>query len=271
METISISSRVCVYIFTWLWLDFCVDCSPLSSVHTWSGVGLQAVLPCSCKPHATSYSPYIQWETVTHTVFERMGEQIFQGQDFQSRVDVPKEMLEKGNCSLIFTDIQFGDAGTYESYLVVGESEIKKRIFLQRVQLLVFDHKLQRSVERGEDLVLDLYTRHAATLVFASSEASGWEVLWQRGRKHINMSRLEENKGQLVIQGVGTSDSGTYRVLDADGLALSTVKVSVTDPVPKQDTETLEKQISLNSGMVKTPDLRVAVLTLISSFIIYLI
>ena len=91
---------------------------------------------------ASSQLPYIQWETVTDTVFERIGERSFQGEAFRNRVDVPKEMLEEGNCSLFFTDVQFGDAGIYESYLVVGQSSIKKRIFLQSVQLLVFGEDL---------------------------------------------------------------------------------------------------------------------------------
>lgn len=115
--------------------------SPLSSVlHASSAVGLQAVLPCTCGTRAkvSSQQPSIHWETVTDRVFERTGEWSFQGEAYRDRVDVPRRMLEEGNCSLVLTDIQFSDAGIYESYLVVGESRIKERIFLQSVQLLVF-------------------------------------------------------------------------------------------------------------------------------------
>ncbi|KAI4874128.1 hypothetical protein NFI96_001939 [Prochilodus magdalenae] len=224
----------CLHPMMWLWLISCAGSSPLSSVvHTWSGVGLEAVLPCTWKSYvdASSQTPYIQWETVTDTVFERKGERSFQGEAFRNRVDVPKEILEEGNCSLFFTDVQFGDAGIYESYLVVGQSRIKKRIFLQSVQLLVFDHKLVLSVESGKDLILEKYTSRAETLVFESSKSSELSVLWRRGGN--GDTRVEESEGKLVLKRVRPSDSGVYRVMDADGLALSTAKVSVTGRVIK--------------------------------------
>ncbi|XP_072529423.1 galectin 17 [Salminus brasiliensis] len=275
MDTRRSSCRVCAFTITWLWLLAYVDTSPFSStIHTWSGVGLQAILPCTWTTHVENLEPqlpYIQWETTTHTVFERKGEKMFQGESFQDRVDVPKEILEVGNCSLFFTDVQFSDAGFYSSYLVVGQSMIKKRILLQSVQLLVFDHKLVQSVESGEDLVLDLYTSHAKTLVFESIHAPGWTVLWQRGKNKDRASRLEENERSLVLRRVRSSDSGTYRVADSDGLALSTVKVSVTDPVSAKSSEELGKQISLGSGSVNSPALHIMVATLLSTLMMHLL
>ncbi|KAL7868539.1 hypothetical protein SRHO_G00099230 [Serrasalmus rhombeus] len=276
METRSTSSWTCLYPIMWLWLISYAGSSPVSSVvHTWSGVGLQAILPCTWKSHvgASSQLPYIQWETVTDTVFERIGQRSFQGEAFRNRVDVPMEMLEEGNCSLFFTDVQFGDAGIYESYLVVGQTRIKKRIFLQSVQLLVFDHKLRSSVESGKDLYLETYTSHAETLVFESSEGSGWIELWQRSkeRNKNGTSRVEEVEGKLVVRSVSASDSGIYKVLDADGLALSTVRVSVTDPAPTKATVVFEKQSAFSSVSLNSPSLCVTASLLLSALILNLL
>lgn len=83
-------------------------------------------------------------------------------------------------------------------------------------------------VESGEDLTLDLFTGRAETLVFKSTSGSEWSVLWQRAGPRDAARRLKELEGKVVLRRVRTSDSGTYKVVDADGLALSTVKVSVS-------------------------------------------
>ncbi|XP_049329134.1 uncharacterized protein LOC125790068 isoform X1 [Astyanax mexicanus] len=270
----SISCRACTVTVTWFCLLVRVGSSPLSSVvHTWSGVGLQAVLPCTWGTQVSDRprSPYIQWETLTHTVFERMGERMFQGESFRNRVDVPLEILDEGNCSLFFRDVQFSDAGIYESYLVVGENQVQRRIFLQSVQLLVFDHKLEQRVEAGKDLVLDLYTAHAHTLVFESVITPGWAELWQRGKARNRDSRLQENEDSLVIRGVQPGDSGTYRVVDSDGLALSTVKITVTDPVPTKSTVVQEKQLSVGSGGVVSPVLDVTLSAMLWTLVIFVL
>lgn len=112
-------------------------------VYTSSKVGLPAVLPCAVGSHLDSaHTPHIQWQTITNSVFERMGEELFQGEAYRDRADVPEKMLMRGNCSLFLRDVRFSDAGVYESYLVVGESSIKNRIFIQSVQLAVVGESL---------------------------------------------------------------------------------------------------------------------------------
>ncbi len=66
-----------------------------------------------------------------------MGPEQFQGEAYRGRLDVPEELLVRGNCSLVLEDVRFSDAGIYECYLLVGESSIKNRIFIQSVQLAV--------------------------------------------------------------------------------------------------------------------------------------
>ncbi|KAF5893097.1 antigen like protein, partial [Clarias magur] len=225
----------------------CVGSSPLSSISlTRSEVGLGAVLPCDWGSHSgvSPETPYIQWQTVSQMVFERMGPDQFQANAYKNRADVPERVLAKGNCSLHLNDIRFSDAGVYECYLVVGETGKRRRIFIQSVQLAVFDHKTAQSVEVGKDLALDLYTKQAETLVFQSSHSSTWTQLWQR-QVTCNDSRVVERNRKLVIRNVTGSDEGLYKVMDADGLALSTVKVSVKDPPPTMKPQVLDKRISL--------------------------
>lgn len=72
-------------------------------------------------------------------VFEQEGDQKWQAEDFEGRLEVLQESLRSGDCSLIISDVQFGDAGQYESFMVVdGTRSTKSRVFIQRVQLSVF-------------------------------------------------------------------------------------------------------------------------------------
>ncbi|XP_022519078.2 uncharacterized protein LOC111189681 isoform X2 [Astyanax mexicanus] len=109
-------------------------------------VGSSAVLHCNCKPIASSQlseqSPYIEWRTISETVFERRGAEHFQGEGYENRVDVPEDELKKGNCSLVIKNIRPEDAGVYESYLQVKRSKRSIQTewkFIQRVELSVND------------------------------------------------------------------------------------------------------------------------------------
>ncbi|TRY94675.1 hypothetical protein DNTS_021579, partial [Danionella cerebrum] len=204
--------------------------SPLS--YASSKVGLPAVLPCTVASHLESehLMPHIQWQTLSDSVIERMGQELFQGEAYRGRADVPEEMLLRGNCSLFLQDVRFSDAGVYEGYLVVGDSSraVKNRIFLQSVQLFVIDHKTLRSVEVGSDLVLDLHTHQAVRVVFQKSNDTSWTVLWERDGGMTKSSHLEEKENKLVLKSVVPSSAGSYKILDLEGVALSTVKVTVT-------------------------------------------
>ncbi|KAI4874135.1 hypothetical protein NFI96_015844 [Prochilodus magdalenae] len=62
-------------------------------------VGSSAVLPCDCL-NVSGSSPHVEWRTISETVFEREGEETYQGEGFKGRVDIPEDKLLKGNCSL---------------------------------------------------------------------------------------------------------------------------------------------------------------------------
>ncbi|XP_030266196.1 uncharacterized protein LOC115577316 isoform X1 [Sparus aurata] len=199
-------------------------------------VGNEAVLPCSWKsrlPEVDLPTCHIQWATPVDTVFELRGEQKWEAEEFKGRVEVPEERLGSGDCSLIIRDVQIGDTGRYESFMVVDGARSKKtRVFIQGIKLSVFDHKSLQSRAPGEDLVLDLYTRHSFRVVFQDRNSSQWSDLWMRGDE--DSERLEKNphREQLTMRKLTSSDEGTYKVLDEHGLAVSTVQLSVEGESP---------------------------------------
>lgn len=91
---------------------------------------------------------------------------------------------------------------------------------------LCLDYKLKERVERGKDLVLELYTPQAGQVVFQRRRNSE-EVLWRRDEESLN-PRVRHDSWRVVLREVRWEDEGTYRVLDEHGLALSTVIVTVT-------------------------------------------
>ncbi|XP_016393460.1 uncharacterized protein LOC107727928 isoform X1 [Sinocyclocheilus rhinocerous] len=250
--------------FMMLWLIICVSSSPLSVVvHMSSKVGLPAVLPCSVASHLDSdHTPHIQWQTISYSVFERMGQEQFQGEAYRDRADVPEELLVRGNCSLFLQDVRFNDAGIYESYLVYGESNIKNRIFIQSVHLAVIDHKAIKSVEIGADLILDLYTHQAEQVIFQNSNETDWTVLWEKDGVINKKGYLKKRDNKLILRRVTASSAGTYTVLDSEGLALSTVKVKVTEPVLTKETETLQMQSASGKATMSMPPLSLITLFL---------
>ncbi|XP_027142478.1 galectin 17 isoform X1 [Larimichthys crocea] len=196
-------------------------------------VGNQVVLPCSWK-RQLGQAPstcHIQWTNPADTtVFELRGEEKWQAEEFEGRVEVPMDGLWSGDCSLIIRDVQIGDTGRYESFMVVDGARSKKtRVFIQSVKLSVFDHKNHMSHRPGESLVLDLYTRHSMRVVFQGRNSSEWSDLWMRNDRNSHRLEKHQEKEQLTIKNLQSSDEGTYKVLDEHGLAVSTVQLSVED------------------------------------------
>ncbi|KAK2830912.1 hypothetical protein Q5P01_018843 [Channa striata] len=214
-----------------------VDSSSLSSaagtLSISATVGGQVVLPCSWKSRLGSATPsacHIQWADPVDTVFEQWGEQRWQSAEFEGRVEVPEEKLESGDCSLIISDVQVRDTGRYESFMVLdGARSQKTRTFIQSVKLSVFDHKSLSSLGPGEDLVLELYTSHSMRVIFMGRNSSEWSNLWTRDDNDTENVEKHPLKEQLTVKKLRPSHEGTYKVLDEQGLTISTVRLSVAE------------------------------------------
>ncbi|KAI4901868.1 hypothetical protein NFI96_006970 [Prochilodus magdalenae] len=117
--------------------------SAQSRMHITVKVGPRAVLPCDWRTLSTqlaSSSPHVQWRTVDETVFERLGAEMFQGERYKDRADVPEDKLQEGDCSLVLKKVTHDDAGVYMSYLIVkrkNKSLSSNRVLLQTVELSV--------------------------------------------------------------------------------------------------------------------------------------
>ncbi|XP_036949525.1 galectin 17 isoform X4 [Acanthopagrus latus] len=234
-------TRWCFTLLCFLLGGFIDSLSSSSVTHIQSittKVGNQAVLPCSWKSRLGEEALptcHIQWATPVDTVFELRGEQKYEAEEFKGRVEVPEERLGSGDCSLIISDVQIGDTGRYESFMVVDGARTKKtRVFIQSIKLSVFDHKSRQSRAPGDDLVLDLYTRHSSRVLFQGRNSSQWADLWMRGDEDSERLEKHPHREQLTMRKLTSSDEGTYKVLDEHGLAVSTVQLSVEDPVTLQ-------------------------------------
>ena len=89
------------------------------------------------------------------------------------------------------------------------------------------DHKLKQSLRLGDNLLLKLHTPKSARVVAQRGNTSSWEEMWVRGEERLEERLEEQEGGDLVLRGLRREDEGTYRVLDAQGLAVSTLKVTV--------------------------------------------
>lgn len=72
---------------------------------------------------------------MSETVFERKGAELYEGEGYKNRVDVPQDKLLKGNCSLVLQNVRVTDAAVYRSSLVVKQTE--KPVLVHEVELSV--------------------------------------------------------------------------------------------------------------------------------------
>ncbi|XP_053346920.1 CD276 antigen homolog isoform X2 [Clarias gariepinus] len=105
-----------------VWFTVCVGLCADPDVTVSKPVGSTAVLPCTLSP-LPSETPFIIWHNKNGFVFEREGEESYQGEGYEGRVDVPVEELRKGNCSLVLRDLRLNDAGVYTSYQIEGHTK----------------------------------------------------------------------------------------------------------------------------------------------------
>ncbi|KAJ8377889.1 hypothetical protein AAFF_G00250400 [Aldrovandia affinis] len=206
--------------------DFSAPSSP--PLYVFSHVGHEVTLPCNWTSRMVvsprPQSPYLQWHTPKGSVFEMKGEARYEGRGYKGRVQVAPWRFEGGDCSLLLRELRFSDAALYESFVIVEGS---MRLFIGAVRLVVRDHKYRQQLREGEPLVLKLHTPQAATVIFQGGNATESEVIWQKNSRDRSQGRLTKGDRILTLSGVRLEDSGIYKVLDPQGLAVSTVNLKV--------------------------------------------
>ncbi|XP_064204963.1 galectin 17 isoform X2 [Anguilla rostrata] len=265
--------KICGWVSVQCVLLHCLIHLSVSELSVFYYVGDQAMLPCnwtSCVGAVrSSSSPYLWWETPMESVFELQGGLCFEGPDYKGRVEVKPRSFEEGDCSLLLREVRFSDAGPYESFISVG----KRRRFIRSVELNVRDHKSKETVVEGQQLKLKLHTTQAATVVFQRNREAGANVIWQRGGGGSRQGHLTEGERELILSAVTLEDSGTYRVLDPDGLAVSTVHLTVEEALNKLPVPEGRKDGAYNEDArdVQSSAIRTSGTSLIMSSLLFII
>ncbi|XP_053370134.1 CD276 antigen homolog isoform X1 [Clarias gariepinus] len=117
----------------------CVDSiSAVPHITVSAPVGSTVVLPCKLTDVSTQ-TPHVLWRTDDEVVFERSSDGTDVGEGYKERVDVPKDELHKGNCSLVLKDVRLTDDGDYRSFVLghVDRTNTNKRKEICRVTLSV--------------------------------------------------------------------------------------------------------------------------------------
>ncbi|KAK1788602.1 hypothetical protein P4O66_002684 [Electrophorus voltai] len=189
----------------------------------------------------------------------RKGEESYQGEGYVNRVNVPGDMLLKGNCSLVMKELRHDDAGVYESYLLVKRPKRalhSERVFIQRIELSVngtfilcclqnisTDHK---SVSLGENITLHCNITADYEISWYGQSSDELRLLISAGRTNLdkqfslsyNVDRdhfdTTDSNGSvtLVIINVTENDLGLYYCRGRDYRSLlkfgRTIRLAIT-------------------------------------------
>ncbi|KAF4081716.1 hypothetical protein AMELA_G00164350 [Ameiurus melas] len=238
----------------------CVN--PLSAVpeFTVSGhVGSTAVLPCKLESEDTG-TLYIKWQIGSKTVFERHGEETYQGEGYKGRVDVPEEELRKGNCSLVLRNLKPTDAAVYRSFLVVRRTKrsvTRKTVALSHVDLSVHVPEFTVSGHVGSTAVLpcELQSKDTGTpyitwqfgseTVFERHGEETYQGEGYKGRVDVPEEELRKGNCSLVLRNLEPTDTAVYRSsqivrhtnrsVTTKTVALSHVDLSVHENLNKEN------------------------------------
>ncbi|XP_066526006.1 H-2 class II histocompatibility antigen, A-S beta chain-like [Hoplias malabaricus] len=153
--------------FLLLCLLLLVTADPVSAqtpINITVSVGSTAVLPCDLSRESSalssSESPHVQWRISSGVVFETHPEKPHQGEGYEGRVDVPEDQLRNGDCCLFLNNVTTEDEGEYECYLLENQTDSSlpsKRVFQQRVNLVVKKSEINSSARRDSSTVPDVY------------------------------------------------------------------------------------------------------------------
>ncbi|XP_062872883.1 uncharacterized protein LOC134334461 [Trichomycterus rosablanca] len=212
-----------------------VSCDDLSSedpqITITATVGSTALLPCKCTTEPDK-TPHVRWRTDTETVFEREGKEWFDGEEYEGRVDVPKDELNRGDCSLVLKNVRVTDEGVYICYqLVIKRTKRSVSVphLIQTVHLSVdgFSEDLLISItvtvgsttllpcncntETGKTQYVQ-WKNDIETTVFEREGDELYQGEEYEGRVDVPEDKMNKGDCSLVLKNVrATNDDGEYR------------------------------------------------------------
>ncbi|KAG9281431.1 hypothetical protein AMEX_G4270 [Astyanax mexicanus] len=115
--------------FLCMWI-ICADSPSCKNIS--AHVGSTARLPCDCSTSANQ-KPVFRWHFKSEFVIESDGTSTAAGSGYEERVEVSKEDLQGGDCSLLLKNIKSDDSGAYQCNKIGN----KRETVLQKVCLSV--------------------------------------------------------------------------------------------------------------------------------------
>ncbi|XDV33498.1 hypothetical protein PO909_003894 [Leuciscus waleckii] len=133
-------------------------------------------------------------------------------------------VFKEGSCDVVIKDLIFSDAGKYTLNVYYNNDQTEVKPQTLKYHLHIHD---EISVQKGEDLKLDVLLINADKVEHQNTISSEWTEVWRRGHG-VNSDRLTDHDGNLTINEFTANDTGTYRVLDSNNEIWITVSVTVS-------------------------------------------
>ncbi|XP_042559106.1 myelin-oligodendrocyte glycoprotein-like [Clupea harengus] len=93
--------------------------------------GDDVTLPCHLSPKTSAVAMEIRWFNGTHCIYLYKNGHVTEGRDYEGRVSVNTQELQRGDVSLTLRNIRWGDEGVYTCQVISGEHKEEGRVGLR--------------------------------------------------------------------------------------------------------------------------------------------
>uniref|UniRef100_A0A8K9VEV9 Ig-like domain-containing protein n=1 Tax=Oncorhynchus mykiss TaxID=8022 RepID=A0A8K9VEV9_ONCMY len=94
-----------------------------SEDYVWADVGEEVTLPCHLSPDTSAVATTIRWFKETECIYLYNNGQVTERSDYEGRVSLITQELERGNVSLRLRDCRRSDTGDYICQVIHGEQK----------------------------------------------------------------------------------------------------------------------------------------------------
>uniref|UniRef100_I3JC62 Ig-like domain-containing protein n=1 Tax=Oreochromis niloticus TaxID=8128 RepID=I3JC62_ORENI len=143
---------------------------------------------------------------------------------FKNRVDLQDRQMKDGDVSLILKDVTINDAGTYECYVLMAETNSWKLISFISLSVAVPPERKLITAESGQDVTLTCRAPNIRRVYWSRDDLLPENVfLYQHGRfdpdnQHPSFEnrvdlqdrQMKDGDMSLILKDVSINDGGTY-------------------------------------------------------------
>ncbi|XP_069054729.1 uncharacterized protein [Lepisosteus oculatus] len=172
---------------------------------------------------------YLRWKTVRLFVCAFSRGKPYAGPGFETRAQVSREKIRRGDFSLSLLQASFSDEDVYECAF---KKEINNLLCLGRVRLNVTARSEVLSLQAGASLSVPLFTGEPVEVLFDPAGSGDWTSVCSVQNSTASCvpqyrDRVSVDNQELRLQELRASDQGSYTVRDLQGNTISTVIVTV--------------------------------------------